>query len=127
VAESLGLGSTEEVTAIVRVRYAGDDPISVHRSWVPTDLAPDLSSHDLVNEQLCVVLESVYGLVMKSVSEQLEASLAGVEEARRLAVRPSSPVMILSDTIRDVSGQAFKYSRIVFRGDRIKLDFTYER
>jgi GntR family transcriptional regulator len=122
----LRLGADEPVCAIHRVRSVQGKPISSHHSYVPASLAPGLEAYDVVNEQLCVVLETHYGLHMKNITEELEAISAGQDEARRLAVRAGAPVLLLEDVIADADERPFEFSRIVFRGDKVRLSFSYK-
>lgn len=125
VRERLGLPDGARVHAIHRLRWAQDEPISLHHSYVPAHLAPDLARHDAAREQLCVILEKHYGLAMKHVIEHLEAGSADTREAELLAMRRGQPVLRLEDVISDTDGTAFEYSTIVFRGDKIRLGFDY--
>ncbi len=126
VRDRLGLRDGARVHAIHRLRSAQDEPISLHHSYVPADLAPDLARHDAAQEQLCVILEKHYGLAMKHVVEHLEAGSADTKEAELLGMRRGQPVLRLEDVISDTRGTAFEYSTIVFRGDKIRLGFDYQ-
>jgi GntR family transcriptional regulator len=126
VRERLRLDAEQQVYAIHRLRSVQGEPISLHHSYVPAHLAPGLDQHDTANEQLCVVLEKHYELGMKRVQEHLEATSAGVEEARLLRMRRGQPVLLLEDVISDVRGRTFEYSSIIFRGDKIRLGFDYD-
>jgi GntR family transcriptional regulator len=137
VREKLRLHEGQDVYAIHRVHSVQGEPISLHHSYVPAHLAPDLDQHDTVNEQLCVVLETNFSLAMKHVQENLEAVSVTTEESRLLQMRKvmsdcvatltsSQPVLLLEDLISDVRGTPFEYSSIVFRGDKISLRFDYK-
>ena len=126
VRDRLRLEAGQAVYAIDRLRSVSGEPISLHHSFVPAHLAPGLDAHDTATEQLCVVLEKHYGLAMKRVEEHLEAASAGAAEAKHLAMRTGQPVLLLEDTIGDAAGTTFEYSRIVFRGDKIRLRFDYK-
>ncbi|HEY3436732.1 MAG TPA: GntR family transcriptional regulator [Actinotalea sp.] len=125
VSERLGLPAGAQVHAIHRLRSVQGEPISLHHSYVPASLAPDLGQHDAGNEQLCVILEKHYGLAMRQVEEHLEAAAARTEEAELLRMRRGQPVLVLQDVISDDDGTRFEYSTIVFRGDKIRLGFDY--
>lgn len=127
VADKLGVARGDQVYAIVRVRSVQGAPISLHRSYVPARLAPDLDAHDVVGEQLCVILEDNYGLPMRRVRENLEAVAVSGAEAKHLGMRRGEPALLLHDVIADAAGRRFEYSSIVFRGDRLRLAFDYER
>jgi len=125
VRDAMRLEAGQAVYAIHRLRSVSGEPISLHHSYVPAYLAPGLDEHDTGTEQLCVVLEKNYELAMKQVEEHLEAGSASVEEAGHLGMRTGQPVLLLEDTIADARGTTFEYSRIVFRGDKIRLRFDY--
>lgn len=126
VRERLGRAEGEPILAVHRLRLAGGEPISVHHSYIPAVLAPSLASQDLVSEQLCVILETEYGLRMSRVTESLEVTAAQVEEAKRLGVTTGAALLQLEDLVRAPDGMPFEFTRIVFRGDRIRLQFEYE-
>ena len=125
VRDRLALREGAQVHAIHRLRSVQGEPISLHHSYVPAELAPGLDRHDAGNEQLCVILEKHYGLAMKQVAERLEATAARTDEAELLHMRRGQPVLLLEDVISDARGTTFEYSTIVFRGDKIRLGFDY--
>jgi GntR family transcriptional regulator len=127
VREHLRLADDDETYVVVRVRSVQGEPISLHRSYVPARLAPGLEDHDVVANQLCVVLEEHYGLPMKRVREDLEAVAVSTAEARHLGMRRGEPALQLHDVIFDALSRPFEYSSIVFRGDRMRLRFDYDR
>lgn len=127
VRERLALGEGDETYVIVRVRSVQGEPISLHRSYVPARLAPGLDGHDVVANQLCVVLEEQYGLPMRRVHEELEAVAVSTEDAKHLGMRRGEPALQLQDVISDALSRPFEYSSIVFRGDRMRLRFDYDR
>jgi len=126
VRKKLRLLDGQEVYAVHRVRSVQGEPISLHHSYVPAHLAPDLDQLDVVKEQLCVLLELNFSLAMKHVEENLEAASVTTEESRLLQMREGQSVLLLEDLISDVQGTPFEYSSIVFRGDKISLRFDYK-
>lgn len=126
VADRLGIGSDELVHRLRWVRLVQGEPVGVHDSFVPVRLAPELTTADLVHRQLCVVLLDRYQLRMSRVEESVESTLPTPEDARLLRVRRSTPVLRLHQGIWDGAGRPFEYSRIVVRGDRIRLRFHYD-
>jgi GntR family transcriptional regulator len=126
VRAKLGLDATAPVFEILRRRLVDDAPVSLHRSFVPVALAPHLDDANVVDEQLCVILERDYELHAAHTFEQLEAVAATESEANSLDLKPGAPLLLLEDTLSDRSKNVFEYSRILFRGDRMKLHFNYE-
>lgn len=126
LAERLALPGGSAVHKIRRLRFVDDEPISLHESYVPQRLADDLTSHDAEQQQLCVILEEQYGLQMGHVVETLESGNASSADAKLLAVRTTAPLLVLRQEISSPTGQRFEYSKITFRGDKVRLTFEYD-
>lgn len=126
VAAHLAISPDELVYRLRRVRLVDGEPISLNTSFVPVRLAPELAVDDLVHRQLCEILQDRYHLRMSRVTESLESTLPSPEEAKLLRIRRTTPLLLLRQEISDASGQRFEYSRILFRGDKIRLEFRYE-
>jgi len=125
VRTNLQTDRTVVVHEILRRRLVDGVPVSLHRSFVPVRLATGLGTDDVVDEQLCVILEREYNLRPASTIEQLEAVAATREEAQMLGLETGAPLLLLEDTISGVTGEVFEYSKILFRGDKMKLRFEY--
>ena len=110
---------------IRRLRYVKKSPLSVHTSYIPEELCPGLDKLDLVNEQLCTVLNREYGLVRARTMETLESVAANREEAELLNIAPGQPLLLLQDAILDDSGRTFEYAKVVFRGEKIKITLEF--
>lgn len=126
IARKLELPQNTEVYIIERLRYVKDEPLSIHTSYIPAEYCKNLEETDLEGEQLCVILDKEYGLKRKKVIETLESSLATEREAVLLSVKPRFPLLMLEDTIYDANGRPFEYTKVLFRGDKIKIKFQYE-
>lgn len=125
VRSRLGTGRSTPVHEIVRLRLVEGVPVSLHRSFIPVELAPTLAEDDVLNEQLCVVLEVRYGLRAARTVEHLAAVAATHEEGRLLHLERGAPLLLLEDTISSRAGTIFEYSKVLFRGDRMTLHFDY--
>ena len=62
----------------------------------------------------------------KKVSETLESVVASNEEAELLAVEKGHPLLLLRDVLYDEISRPYEYTKVVFRGDRIKIRLQYE-
>lgn len=125
VAKKLALDDGAPVFAIRRLRAADGVPMSLHESYVPVALAPNLDEHDVIDEQLCVVLKEHYGLTMGHVKETLEIVTASAGTAEQLEVRSGAPLLMLKHSIAAPDGRLFEYARITFRGDKVRLHMEY--
>ncbi len=126
IAKHLHISTDDDVYEIRRVRYVKGSPISLHTSWVPAELAPDLIQHDTVNRQLCKVLGEEYDLQMSLTEEQLESTVLSGEEADLLELAEGRPVLLLQDILYDQNEHPFEFTKIIFPGDKIRLRFTFK-
>lgn len=125
IAEALEIEIGSPIQAIRRLRYADGEPISIHESYVPDHLAPGLLEADLAGQQLCRVLEEQHGLRMTHVHETLESAIPSKDTLKMLQAPAGTPVLRLEQRISSPSGVLFEFTRILFRGDKVRLDFTY--
>ncbi|NMA07324.1 MAG: GntR family transcriptional regulator [Ruminococcaceae bacterium] len=115
----------EKIYCIKRLRFVKGQPFSIHESFVPVSLAPGLEKLNLIDEQLCVILNNNYDFLRAKVYEELESIAANREEADLLNLKVGHHLLLLKDTIVDKSGTPFEYAKIIFRGDRIKLRLEF--
>ncbi|MCI5504773.1 MAG: GntR family transcriptional regulator [Anaerobutyricum sp.] len=126
VAKYLQIKSGTTVFKIKRVRYIKEDPISIHISYVNPEYSSQLTPELLEKEQLCVLLNQNYGLQRKKVSETLESVTASDEEATLLSVEKGHPLLLLRDVLYSDHNEPYEYTKVVFRGDKIKIRLQYE-
>jgi len=126
LARQLNVPVGTALSMVERLRFAEETPISLHKSYVPVPLAPGLLDHDLDQRQLCQVLALDYGLNMVYVHESLESLTPTPHELTALDVRRGTPLLLLEQRISDQSRRLFEYTRIKFRGDRVRLEFDYD-
>lgn len=109
---------------IARLRSVKDLPFSLHISWIPLDLCPDLPDRkfDYENIQLCDILKENYQIIPNKIIETLEIVNADKEKAEQLKVNKGYPLLHLEDTIFGIQDKVVEYSSVFFRGDRIKLE-----
>ena len=63
---------------------------------------------DLVDRQLCVILEEDHGLRMSKVNEGLESTLPNGQEAKALQIRRTTPLLLLHPRDRGPEGAAVR-------------------
>jgi GntR family transcriptional regulator len=126
VRKKLNLNSDDDkVIFIERVRFVNDIPFSLHRSYLPTFIGASIQEEQLVNEQLCVILSRDYGYNRTRVVETLESTIGDSYETSLLEVNNNHPLLLLEDIIYSSTGVAFEYSKVLFRGDKMKMKFEY--
>lgn len=125
VRQKLQIENDEKVYIVKRLRSVKGQPLSLHISYIPVKLAPNLDRLNLVDEQLCSILSKNYELNRDRIYEELESVAASKEEAEYLQVVEGHPLLLLQDTIVDQNGIPFEYAKVVFRGDKIKLKLEF--
>lgn len=126
VGQILNIEASLEVYHIRRVRYADGKPVSIHESYIPRQFCESLCENDIEQEQLCHVLDEKYHLTAKKVHETLESVSASASEAKLLNISRGHPLLLLKEINYTATGQTFEYTKIVFRGDMIKIEFDYQ-
>ncbi|XCP85736.1 GntR family transcriptional regulator [Roseburia hominis] len=125
VSGKLGIRMGEEHYVIKRVRYANEIPISFHESYVPVKLCPDLEENDLENGLLCRIMRANYHLNRSRMVETLESYSADREKAKYLDIKPGFSLILLQDKLFTAENVLYEYSRVFFRGDKIKISIEY--
>jgi len=127
IAERFNLDQADDFCMIERLRLLEGDPFSLHYTYIPSSLCPGLEKHDMTGRQLCDILREDYGLVRRHVVETLESIAATKYESDLLEVKKDFHLLMLKNFISDENGRPFEFSKILFRGDKIKLRFVYDK
>ncbi len=115
------------VYLVRRLRSVRGVPLSYHVSYIPARIFPGLEKQDLVNIQMCDIMEKNYHCEIHRRVETLEAITASAEEAQLLEVKPSFPLLLLKNTVYNAFAQPIEFSKVVFRGDKIKLKLEFNK
>jgi GntR family transcriptional regulator len=126
IAKTLNIEHGKEIFLVKRLRYVKGEPLSFHISYVPARYFPGLENQDLEHNQMCNVIEKNYNFVIQRRIETLEAVPATPEEAWLLSVHPNSSLLLLENMVYTDQDLPLEYSRIVFRGDKIKIKLEYQ-
>lgn len=130
MAELLGLEPEEPLYEVDRMRSVEEEPFSLHKSFLPLRFFPDIEKCDLEGKQLCHILETDYHFPITKRVETLESVTASPSESEILHVSSTFPLLLFETVTYTQNGQGeipIECSRVVFRGDRIKLTFTYQK
>lgn len=126
VARHLNLEEGTPVFMIKRVRSIKEGPVSIHISYIPQKYSQGLTPEILEQEQLCVLMSQNYGLQRKRVTETLESVAADAEEAELLKVEKGHPLLMLKDELFSEADTPYEYTKVIFRGDKVKIRLNYE-
>ncbi len=123
VAAGLRLEADAAVNRIVRLRSAGETPLLLETSYVPTILCPDLQQQDLTKQSLYALLEQQYGLRLAYAQQTVEATIANDYECALFGI-PSGAAMLLLEGVTFLdNGDIVEYFKAIYRADRIKVFF----
>ncbi|MCD8141490.1 MAG: GntR family transcriptional regulator [Planctomycetaceae bacterium] len=125
MAKLLELRVGDPVYKLSRVRYLKGLPLSLHVSFLPRALTPYLETKDLLGAQLCDILKYEYHHPIIRQIETLESVLPSTEEAAILDVTVAFPLLRLENFFYTTNNVPMEYSRVVFRGDKIKIRMEY--
>lgn len=122
VAEALGVAADSTVYAVERLRYTGDEPLSIMRNWVPTSVVA-LDAESLQERGLYQVLRGS-GVTLKIATQTIGGRAARAAEARLLDERPGAPLLTMTRTAYDETGQAVEYGSHLYRASRYTFELT---
>lgn len=112
---------------VTRMRYMNGVPMSVHITYFPVALAPDLENADLEHRQLFKILENDYHVAKGKVSEVWMAGRAPQHVCEILKISTTYPVLIgISTTYRVGNERILFYEKQYFCGEKIKLQLEID-
>jgi GntR family transcriptional regulator len=124
VHQHLELHPEAPVALLTRLRFADGEPIVWLHTWLPLERVPGILYHDMENNSLYSVIETVYDLRLSHALRKLEARLAGQYDAELLGIGKGSPVQYIETTTYLVNGKPIEYSQAHYRGDRNAFEFV---
>jgi GntR family transcriptional regulator len=107
VAEILG---TDMVLEVSRLSLVDDEPFARLTTWIPDDLAADLSRRSVELEPACELLDVTFG----GASQVITAVGADAGDAKLLEVPRGTPLLRCERTTTDTDGRAVLVSHAVF-------------
>ena len=125
IAKLLNLSSNAKVYILKRIRYIKEEAFSIHISYIPISLCPNLESKDLEGAQLCNILRDEFQVKIGRKVETLESAIANDAEAKMLSVKKLFPLILLGSIVYDENDLPIEFSKVLFRGDKIKLHLQF--
>lgn len=127
IAKILNLSINAEMYVLKRIRCIKEEPFSIHMSYIPVSLCPNLESSNLEGEQLCNILRNDYKFEIGRTVETLESTPAAIEVAKLLSVKKSFPLLQLDSIVYTEDDLPIEFSKVLFRGDKIKLHLEFNK
>ncbi len=122
-ARHLGLAPEEECVHIMRVRYAGDEPIAIDRSWLPSHIGQILLGEDLTTGSLYDRL-TMAGIIPTSSVEQIQPLDPDPDDRTMLDLPPSELAFRLLRTVH-AETTPIEHRISIIRSDRYALTATW--
>ncbi len=126
VARSLSIEEGDLVIHVKTLRSVDQIPITIHDSYVPYMLFPQLLQEDLEANQVWTILES-YGHRVKRAIQRVQAREADEEIAALLEMDEGAPILYKERTIYQDDGVPVEFTYCYNRGDRYSLTVVLER
>jgi GntR family transcriptional regulator len=117
VASMLQIESGNAIWRLERLRYTERRPVSLQTSFIPVEICPDLSRHDLRTRHLVDVLRDEYGVQLTRAVEYVEPTVADGYAARHLGVPARTPLFQIERTTYSTRDIVAEYRRALLRGD----------
>jgi GntR family transcriptional regulator len=124
--ELLRIAPGSEVLDLERLRYLDGVPIAVNAALVPTARAPGIADVDFTAASLFTALEE-RGVVATRADSTAQAEAADERHAALLELEVGRPLMIVTETVFDQDDHPIEIGRVVYRGDRYRLQTTFVR
>ena len=122
VAEALGLDDTAEVYVVRRLRFAGDDPLSIMTNHIPTTMV-DLDAEMLARTGLYELIRAA-GITLKIATQSIGGRAAKAAEARLLDEKPGAPLLTMTRVAYDEVGRAVEYGSHLYRASMYTFELT---
>jgi GntR family transcriptional regulator len=111
VQEQLELQAGAHVVVLERLRRLDDEPVALHRVWLPLWLAPGLARRSMKNgASLYETLELELGVRLSSARQRITAVAATEREADILGVELSSPLLFTQRLTRDSNNRPVEFA-----------------
>ena len=117
-AEKLRIDPGTLIFRLQRLRLADDEPLAIELSQISFKGCERLLEEDLEQNSLYRLLETKYGIPLLEADQELEAGLAGNEEAQLLKISLGRPVLFTRRITYTERNQPIEYAKAVYCGNK---------
>ena len=117
-AEKLRINPGTLIFRLQRLRLADDEPLAIELSQISFKGCERLLEEDLEQNSLYRVLETKYGIPLMEADQELEAGLAGNEDAQLLKISVGRPVLYTRRITYTERNQPIEYAKAVYCGNK---------
>jgi GntR family transcriptional regulator len=116
IADRLRVPVGTPIFSLQRLRLADGEPLAIEFSHLSFKGCERLLEEDLEHQSLYRLLESKYGLPLMEADQEIEARLAGAEEAALLNIAPGSAVLATRRVTYIDRSQPVEFAKSVYCG-----------
>jgi GntR family transcriptional regulator len=124
IAAALKLSQTDRVLKIQRLRIVKGEPMALQTSFMPLNIGKNLANQDLESQSLNHLLQEQGNILLSRSDIWIEAPIISRKE-RQLLGNPRVPLFLAVVGLTfDQRNEPVRFSRGVFRGDRVRLKIS---
>ncbi|MER6672828.1 GntR family transcriptional regulator [Streptomyces sp. NPDC000983] len=121
ISRKLRVSPAAEILYVARLRLVDGSPMAIEHLHVRADLAPGLTSDELVQGDLYEHLRDRHGVHVSQAVQSIEPTVVTRAEADLLHVPELSPALLFERLTTDSRGRAVEYVHSLYRGDRYRI------
>lgn len=125
-AVDLKIEENEAVYKIKRIRLADGAPMALETAYIPVKIVPGLTEENS-NLSLYQYIEEHLSLSISEAAQEIEASIAGEEDAQTLGISIGDPILLIERISYLQDGVPFELVKSTFRADRYRFIHTMKR
>jgi GntR family transcriptional regulator len=126
-AERLRIEPGTPVFHLQRLRLADDEPLALEVAYLRFKGCERLLTENLEQQSLYHLLETTYAIPLMEADQELEARLAGSEEARLLSISAGRPVLVTRRITYTDHNCPIEYTEAVYRADAYTFSTRLKR
>jgi GntR family transcriptional regulator len=127
VVEYLGVAADEVVVHIVRSNLVGQEVVSHHEAFLPTDVGLRVLQENLEKHTVAYVLQHNCGYEIFEDQQVLDADICDQNLARHLSVPMGFPVLVMRRVYLDPSNRPIVFFRSFYRSDRFRYTVALQK
>jgi GntR family transcriptional regulator len=110
---------------LVRLRYGGEEPISIQHTTIITERCTGLGRYDFAHESLYDVLARDYQLPITRITHAVTAVAADPTQADLLILEAGDPLLHVHTTAHLENGEVIESSTSYYRADKYEYSITH--
>jgi GntR family transcriptional regulator len=123
VSRLLNLPANAKAFQFERLRIVDREPVALHRSYVPEDIAQPLLAVSLDSQSLLGLLADECGVRIVHSQETMEPTIADRYEAELLNVKQGAPLQLITGRLLSDVGHPVECHKSLYRGDKFQFAF----